>query len=525
MKSCIKKRKFVESLKRINREEINYLNNNWTGFEDGNRFLKKKSLHARDLDLFGENSLFQKINRTVTISGSGRLAHWFRYPKQHPEEIISHQEAISELSTELDFRQEFRAIGLLATEDSSDYKRLVRWMKEKSWVNSTKHFKIALKIIPILNIGLTLASIFHFTPWSLTGISILLTLAYLVPFQKKITKSYILLSKRAFILMKYVDLLRLFEQKKFKCETLNILQNEMTEDGKTAFEHISELAHILQKLDQRLNMIMGIILNIYLLWDLRMLSKVEIWKEKNLTEMIIWFNNIGIVDAFCSLSNLRYNEPSWIFPEISNEVLLDAQQLRHPLMADELCVPNDIKIERNPHFKIITGANMAGKSTWLRTVGSNMVLAMSGSVVSAKSFKLTPAHIATSLHTSDSLMKNESYFYSELLRLQEIIQLLQKGDLAFILLDEILKGTNSGDKEAGSIALLKQLIDLKAYGLIATHDLNLAKISVLQKQFTENLRFEADIIDDKLYFDYKIKPGVAQNFNATYLMRKMGITV
>ncbi|MBN2747223.1 MAG: hypothetical protein JXR34_10900 [Bacteroidales bacterium] len=519
------KKKFVESLKRINREEIGYLNNNWSGFEDGSRFLKKQSLHARDLDLFGENSLYQKINRTVTISGSGRLAHWFRYPKQHPEEIIGHQQAIEELSNELDFRQEFRAVGLLATENSSDYKRLIRWMKEKPWVTSTKHIKVALNIFPFVNSILTLTSIFDITPWSLTGASILLTLGYLAPLQKKINRSYILLSKRAYILMKYVDLLKLFEQKKFKSETLNILQTEMTEDENTAFEHISELAHILQKLDQRLNMIMGILLNIYLLWDLRMLSKVEKWKANNLTEMIIWFNNIGIVDAFLSLANLKYNEPNWVFPEVSDLVLLEAQQLKHPLMADETCVPNDILIEKRPHFKIVTGANMAGKSTWLRTVGTNMVLAMSGSVVNAKVFRLTPTQIATSLHTADSLMKNESYFYSELLRLQEIIQLLQKGESVFILLDEILKGTNSGDKEAGSIALLKQLINLESYGIIATHDLNLAKISDLHKQHTENLRFEAEIIEDKLYFDYTIKPGIAQNFNATYLMRKMGITV
>jgi DNA mismatch repair ATPase MutS len=189
------------------------------------------------------------------------------------------------------------------------------------------------------------------------------------------------------------------------------------------------------------------------------------------------------------------------------------------------CVPNDIKISNIPFFQVVTGANMAGKSTWLRTVGTNLLLAMMGSVVNAKAFKFAPVNIATSLHTADSLMKNESYFYSELLRLQEIINLMHEGKPVFVLLDEILKGTNSGDKEAGSIALLKQLIDLKSYGIIATHDLNLAKITDQYQQFTENCRFEAEIIDDKLFFDYKIKEGVAQNFNATFLMKKMGITL
>ena len=298
----------------------------------------------------------------------------------------------------------------------------------------------------------------------------------------------------------------------------------MSGDQKKAYEHISDLVKNLQALDQRLNMLVGILLNVYLVWDIRHLVKIENWKKENAEEMIIWFNNIGIMDAYCSLANVAFNESEWIFPALSDDKLLIGKNLRHPLMDYKSCVPNDIEILKQPHFKIITGANMAGKSTYLRTVGANLLLAMTGSVVNATAFEFVPTKLATSLRTSDSLMKNESYFYAELKRLQTIIQLIEKGENVFVLLDEILKGTNSKDKELGSIALLEQLIKLKAYGIIATHDLNLAKISESFSDNTENLRFEAEITNDLLIFDYKIKPGVAQNLNATFLMKKMGIT-
>lgn len=521
----IKKKNHFKLLANINKEEIAYHEGRWTSFDAGNEFLKKPSLHAKDLDIFGQDSLFQKINRTSTLAGKNRLAHWFRYPKQRIEDILERQAGVEEIKSDLDFRQEFRAIGLSSEDTRGDYSRMIRWMKEKPWISNKKSFKYALYAIPAINISLTVIASFGIIPWSFCGASIILTLVYLAPLQKKINKSYLLLSKRASILVKYVELLKTVENKEFKSNVLNILQKEMTEDGVKAWQHIDDLTKILQKLDQRLNMLVGVLLNIYLLWDIRMLKQVEVWKQDNMDDLIIWFNNIGIFDAYCSIANLAYNEPNWIFPEPKSDQLLNAKELRHPMMNFEDCIPNDIQINSRPFFQVVTGANMAGKSTWLRTVGSNLLLAMMGSVVNAKEYSFSPVNIATSLHTTDSLMKNESYFYSELKRLREIINWLHDGKPVFVLLDEILKGTNSGDKETGSIALLKQLIDLKAFGIIATHDLNLAKIADKYKEYTDNRRFEADIIDDKLYFDYLIKEGIAQNFNATFLMKKMGITV
>ena len=232
---------------------------------------------------------------------------------------------------------------------------------------------------------------------------------------------------------------------------------------------------------------------------------------------------LGEFDAIMSLSNLHYNNPQWTFPKISADNIWRMEDIRHPLMLQNDCVENSFVVSKMPFIKVITGANMAGKSTYLRSVGSNLVLAMMGAVVNAKSMSFCPIQIVSSLRTSDSLMSGESYFYAEIKRLQMIVERLKKGEKMFVLLDEILKGTNSNDKEQGSRSLLEQLIKLNTIGVIATHDLSLGNLSNRYPQTIQNQCFEVDIINDQLSFDYKIRDGVAQNMNASFLLKKMGI--
>lgn len=519
------KKKLQENLIQINKEELHYHQGKISDFDGGHEFLQKQDMHSADLDVFGKKSLFQKINRTATISGKYRLAHWFRFPNQEKEIILQKQKVIQELAGEIDFRQTFRAVALTEEEKRGDYVKMIRWMIEDNYFSSRKIFKILSYVVPILNISLTGFFAFNIIPYQFPTLSALFTLVFLGFFQKTILRQHKVLSRRSKLLLKYVDLLKAIEDRNFNSNLLKNLQQEMSEGKRKAHEHIGDLVKMLQALDQRLNMLMGVILNTFLFWDIHHLIRIEKWKRTNAEEMIIWFNNIGIMDAYCSLANLAFNEPHWIYPLISNDKLIAGKEMRHPLMDTSQCVPNDIEIIAKPHFKIITGANMAGKSTFLRTVGANLLLSMMGSVVHASEFEFVPVKIVTSLKTTDSLMKNESYFYAELMRLQVIIKMLEKKENVIVFLDEILKGTNSKDKELGSIALLEQLINLNAYGIIATHDLNLAKVSTRFAKNTENLRFEAEIKDDKLSFDYKIKSGIAQNLNATFLMKRMGITI
>ena len=237
-----------------------------------------------------------------------------------------------------------------------------------------------------------------------------------------------------------------------------------------------------------------------------------------------WFGALAEVDALCSLGGFAFNHPNYPYPELTDAYFcMDGRGLGHPLIHRDRCVRNDLHIARPPHFVVITGANMAGKSTYLRTVGVNFLLACVGLPVCAEQLTVSPAPLFTSLRTADSLAAGESYFFAELKRLKQIIDRLQAGEQLFIILDEILKGTNSEDKRKGSLALMKQLVGRGACGIIATHDLQLGALADEFPDAVENGCFEADMTADTLTFSYRLRPGVAQNMNACFLMKRMGI--
>jgi DNA mismatch repair ATPase MutS len=256
------------------------------------------------------------------------------------------------------------------------------------------------------------------------------------------------------------------------------------------------------------------------------MMRLEQWQQAYNDKLPRWFDALAEIEALASLSAFSYDNPGYVFPDISTDhFVIQAGDACHPLIPSIQRINNQISVTHRGHFNIITGANMAGKSTYLRTIGVNLILALAGAPVCAASFSCYPARIFTSLRTTDSLSTNKSYFYAELLRLKELIDRLNSGEELFILLDEILKGTNSTDKQAGSKALLTQLIGLGAAGFIATHDLELGNLINTFPEDVTNYCFEAEIIGEELHFDYKLKPGIAKNLNATFLMKKMGITI
>jgi len=360
-------------------------------------------------------------------------------------------------------------------------------------------------------------------PGKIITAMLLISLAIVGIFTKKINPIHVSLSKRTALLEKYVHILKLIENQDFKSDLLQEIKLKIEKNKELASDSIMELSQILSALDTRLNVFAGVLLNAILLWDIQQVWRAEKWKTENAINLKAWFNAIAELDALCSISNLSFNNPNWIYPTLNKNDVWEFKNIRHPLMKTENCVPNSFQVENIPHLKVITGANMAGKSTYLRTIGSNMILAMIGAPVHSESMNFTPIQIISSLRTTDSLMKNESYFYAEIKRLQLIVNRLREGEQLFVLLDEILKGTNSKDKEQGSKALLRQLINLKTVGIIATHDLSLGK---LEEEFSPNIQnqcFEVDIKNDELSFDYTIRPGVAKNMNASFLLKKMGI--
>lgn len=519
------KKKYFENLAKINTDEIKAIEGDYSSFADGEEFIDHNHPFTSDLDIFGESSIFQYINRTTTGMGKTKLAHCFSNPEKNANKIQSKQKAISELSYMIDWRQNFIAKAFSVLENKDEKEQIIEWLNGSKMFDR-KRFKFIIIFVPLLTF-----SMFFLYAFNLINVAYLL-LYLVVPmvivgfYLRRSNKIHNQISRKSQLLSKYATLLSEIETYNFESEVLISHQKTLFDNKHSASFIIKKLSKITNAFDARLNMLVGVILNIFLLWDLLQIYRLETWQKKHKRNLPIWFEVIAEFDAFNSLANSSFNNPNSVFPEISkSDFQIISTDLGHPLIDRNERVDNDFIINDWRQFLIITGANMAGKSTYLRTVGVNLVLAMTGSAVCAKSFKFTPVEIFTSIRTKDSLQKNESYFYAELKRLQMIINRLNNGEHLFIILDEILKGTNSKDKQEGSKALLKQLINLNSSGIIATHDLALGSLADIYTRNIVNHCFEVEIENEKLIFDYKLKSGISKNLNATFLMKQMGITL
>lgn len=507
------------------RQEIGVFQWQFSAFEGGSEFADPGHLFTTDLDVFGENSIFQVVNRSATHAGKARLAHWLKVPLRNKTEIVSRQEAVKELAALPDWRIRLRAHGMVAAEDKSDMNSLYEWISSKPIFESLV-FRIAVILIPLLSATFTILLISGVVSIQQFLLYLILPLSVTGFYTKAINRRHVMLSKKVSILEKYSIRFRMIETKGFKSEFMDGLAGRLKSGITPASESIRKLGRITASLDTRLNLLAGFILNIFLLWDIRQMIRLEQWQRSHKDHLPGWFDVLSETEAVAGFGAYAYAFPGYVYPEIiTGEFAIRATDAGHPLIPEKQRINNGIKVTHKGHFNVVTGANMAGKSTYLRTVGVNMVLALAGAPVCASQFSCYPAPVFTSLRTTDSLSTNQSYFYAELLRLKDLIDRLGGGEELFILLDEILKGTNSADKQAGSKALLTQLVGLGAAGFIATHDLELGN---LEKSFPDdvtNYSFEAEIRGDELHFDYKLKPGIARNMNATFLMKRMGITI
>lgn len=513
-----------ESMAEINRNELNALTGDFSRFEDGSGYKDPDHPFTSDLDIFGPGSLFHCFNRSATSLGKNRLADWFRRPLTDGVSIKSRQEAVSEMSEKVEFRQEFLATGYTTKETAEDKEGLIQWINEPPVFSHWK-FRLFVILIPILTftvillVSLSLLPpisilVYHIVPFGILGI-----------YARTILRKYRILSKKSDIVKKYSGLLAKIENEQFTSGQMESLKNTLRGKDGLPSQATGKLSSILNLFEAHENMIMGYLLNFLFLWDLVMVRRLEKWQALHRDELPRWLDVLGEVDSVCSLANFRFNHPGSLFPElIPDGYTLFAKELCHPLISPDTCVGNPAEILWRRHFIIVSGANMAGKSTYLRTVGVNLVLAMAGSAVVAGEMNFWPVELVTSFLTTDSLRKNESYFYAELKRLKYIIERLEKGDKLLILLDEILKGTNSGDKHSGSKALIEKLLRFGASGMIATHDLSLGELEKSHPGEVVNSSFEVVIENDRLVFDYKLKNGIARQMNATFLMKKMGIT-
>ncbi|MBX2877127.1 MAG: hypothetical protein KTR30_33715 [Saprospiraceae bacterium] len=518
-----------EELARINGLELSALGHDFSHFDPGAKYLEMEHPYALDLDLFGEHSLFQYINRTSTELGRQRLAEYLTNPST-TELIQARQTAVQELASKIDWRQHFQAHGRETEDHPTHLQALLSWLRDPAFVKDNTWLKIALYAAPIWFTAAVLLWLFYW-PWQYFLLMLIPPAIILQRTVQRVNETHRRTAHAEHMLTNYARLIKQVEEGDFDAPLLKKLQATFIQEDNSASKNINRLSYLISQLNVRFNAF-AVLLNIGGLWDLHWVYRLEKWRAVQKEVLPEWFAALQEFEVLSSFGNLAHNHPHWHYPSISTTREIEAIGIGHPLIPRDQVVTNDISMPIQGHIKLITGSNMAGKSTFLRTLGINLVLGLSGSAVCATDLRLPQLQVYTSMRTQDALHESTSSFYAELKRLKVIIEAVEaaaKGIAQerpiFFLLDEILKGTNSVDRHTGAKALIHQLIEFKGGGLIATHDLELGALEAKAEGAIENLRIEVEIQDGELHFDYKLKKGVSQSFNATLLMQQMGIRV
>ncbi len=514
----------TEALLSINQNELKLLDHDTSNQVKGTEYLDEEHPFAMDLDIFGNRSLFQLLDRSATQGGREHLATTLLFPLTKTSKLIERQQAIDELKNHPIWRQEFQALGGEELLNKQALERLLEWSKTYTVSFNKPFYKILLWLTPIVGFSVLILVALHILNINASLLIFLLPGVAFMNHSKKINIEHDRLGRQTGLLKKYAALFKKTEEIDFKSKILKEAKATLSESKISAEAAFIHLSKILKVFDWRINMIVGSLLNLFFLWDIKQIIRLEKWKKEHAPDMPAWFEALSEMDEMISFAGFAFNHPDAVMPVLSKEEFaLKGENLKHPFITEEACVGNPISIPEWHRFHIITGANMAGKSTYLRTIGINLVLAECGAPVLADSFEFVPVQVFTGIKTTDSLQDGASYFFAELQRLKGIMDRLRDDEKLFIILDEILRGTNSEDKQKGSKALLRQLVQYNAAGLIATHDLALGELA---KEFPEqiiNKRFEVEIENNEMTFDYTLKEGISQNLNATFLLKKMKI--
>ena len=513
--------KFIQEQMQVNQNEVDFLQGDLSAFEEGEIFIQHDHPYSFDLDFFGDHSIYHSLNRTATVSGQHKLADTLQHIVSN-EEILERQAAIKELSPQLEWRQTFTSLARMYPDSNESYTELIEWSSQKT-LDISRFVKVLTYILPILMLSCFVLYLFTSSGLmgNLSGLLFLINLGILGSFSRSIKKELVDTTKIEKILKQYALLLKKIEHHSFEANVLQSLQNQLSHDGKKASLAIHELAILFGRMEHVANVFASPLLNGALLYHVHVLLQLSSWRRTYKSDIKNWLAVIGEMETLLSLANFSYNNPTYVFPKLNQEFVIRFEELGHPLIEKEKSVTNSIDFSTHQFF-ILTGSNMSGKSTFLRTVGVNMVLAGIGAPVVAKSAEVHPLPVDVSMRLSDSLTDSESYFYAEVKRLKFIMEELSNGP-RFVLLDEILRGTNSDDKRNGTIEVIRKIVKKEAYGGIATHDLEVCKTTEEFPNTLINKRFEVEIVNEELVFDYRLRDGICENKSASFIMKKMGV--
>jgi hypothetical protein len=518
-------KKYFEYLVLVNENEITSISSHGNIYDNGARFANEKHYYSSDLDIFGNASLYQLINRAATIPGINKLGEWLNAPSPK-ETVLLRQDAVKELAAKNDWKLDVQASLYFAkSEDADQLRRLFSYLGLPLNLPGEKWLGTYAKIAPWL---LTVAIIGAFFNGYAKDIAILIgfiNMSLVFSKAEYIKKTSMIADKIGSTLSAYALVFKKAEEQEWQSVRCKELAQVLIA-GKTS-ERIKDLSVLINKLNYHLNIIVGFLLNVFLIWDIRQIIAIENWKRNNHESLEAAFDVIAEFEALISLTSLHINYPEWAFPQIADGkgYTLTANDLAHPLIYQKNRVDNNYELNDAFHIDIITGSNMAGKSTFLRTIGINTVLALSGAPVCASNMHVSVITIISYMRIKDSLNESTSTFKAELDRLQMLLKAVETEPKIFFLIDEMLRGTNSVDKYLGSKAVIEQLIRKNAVGMVATHDLQIALLEKKYPDYVRNFYFDIQVKDGEMLFDYKIKDGECKTFNASLLLKQIGIDV
>lgn len=519
------KQNYIQVLYENYDQALKRLDGEWRKFPDtGEDFNDSAHPYSADLDLFGHNSLFQWINTAETFRGREKLKEHLSEPQSEIETILRRQKAIEELSGNLAWRQRFLAEARMAKQAMSSPDAIIEWGKtcDKSYLQGW--VLISARALPIITITFLLFYLMtsQVSFWyPLTGVVIQSIILFIGKQRGKLLNAVYSYKESIRI---YEKMLERFERRSFQSEYLKALKVDLYDrDKKSAYEQIKKLSSIADLIANR-NNAMFLLINILTLWDIQCMISLEAWKERSGRSLGRWVDTLAELEALSSLAIIHFDHPKWGFPEIlTKNPSIAAVNLGHPLLKEAVC--NNLSLDKRSSILLITGSNMSGKSTLLRSAGINLVLAYAGAPVCAEHFSCSVFKLYTCMRVSDDLGENISSFYAELLRIKQIVSAAKTNSNIFFLLDEIFKGTNSQDRHAGAKVLIQQLSQAGAMGMVSTHDLELGDMERESEQRIRNYHFREYYKNEEIHFDYKLRLGISTTRNAMYLIKMAGIDI
>ena len=491
------------------------------------RFASGDHPFTKDLDVFGHGSLMQLVDATETRFGEERLAKLLSLedPGAWPDDVAARQRAVQDLVARGAFREALATAGGVLADEKPDPAPLLTWAEEKTALPAG----LALLgwVAPPATLAVVVAASALHAPTGVVPLAIVVALAIGIAVGVRLTPLLQVASAREQAATRWRSMIALIEDESFEAPLLVSLRGRLVAGGRRASEEIAALERIVGYVDARRNEVFRLLIGPLLMWDVHCAAALLRWRSRAGARVRSWLETLGEIEALAALAGFAFEHPAFAWPALSPEPGLQATALGHPLIPDEHRIGNDVGLPVAGRALVVTGSNMSGKSTLLRAVGVNAVLAFAGAPVCAEGMRIGSARVSTSMRVEDSLEQGVSHFYAELRRLKRVLDLAREPGRspALFLLDEILHGTNSRERVIGACAVVRELLKLGALGAVSTHDLG---ITALERELggrVENVHFEEQVKGEAMTFDYVLRPGIVQSSNALRLMRAVGIDV